>query len=522
MDFISGLMTRSCNDSTNNKIVKSNDPAEGYTRVEEDRFGRNWTGTHGKANSTKIMLGIRYAFNANPIGKNTPLFAKIQKARYSRKLKKQRSGQDILRRTEFDQKATPVDQPFQVNAAARIVENITYWIGEASSTADFHKGISESNRKIESKSWDEAIDQMRQLYPDIEGQLGEVYEPINIDLYRLQEATKRALLAATQETGTEAVFEDMLQRQTLITDDSVDQDAPIMAEFNRSSEETGLKVLEAPPDENIVSYLPTEEAEEAEEKLVDEVPNTEESPSTENVPPEIKLPKEETLQDSELSRSKVFKLLDDSLEHADATNNKKLDDLVTELDDDYRKNRISGSDVKKRLENFDRGREPSEEQIREEYNRNYVNLWENKAKDETVPLYLWKNIIDTIIELGIEMPPNLKSAYNKMQSGLSNTEIPDTDTFDTETGPDEAGLKESEEFLKGTDYGKSMPLEPETNFIGKRQTKRRLFKKRDNTGKVQRAEVIDTLIKVADLLDIGGEYLVADKVELLLYKVMNN
>ena len=314
----------------------------------------------------------------------------------------------------------------------------------------------------------------------------------------------------------------MLQRQTLITDDSVDQDAPIMAEFNRSSEETGLKVLEAPPDENIVSYLPTEEAEEAEEKLVDEVPNTEESPSTENVPPEIKLPKEETLQDSELSRSKVFKLLDDSLEYADTTDNKKLDDLVTELDEDYRKNRISGSDVKKRLENFDRGREPSEEQIREEYNRNYVNLWENKAKDETVPLYLWKNIIDTIIELGIEMPPNLKSAYNKMQSGLSNTEIPDTDTFDTETGPDEAGLKESEEFLKGTDYGKSMPLEPETNFIGKRQTKRRLFKKRDNTGKVQRAEVIDTLIKVADLLDIGGEYLVADKVELLLYKVMNN
>ncbi len=535
MDFIAGLMTRSCNDSTNNKIVKKGKGV--YESVTESRYGRNWTGTHGKAGSTKIMLGIRYAFRSDPIGEGTPLFSQVQKARYSRKLKKQRSGQDIAPETMWPQKGKEVDPRFQPAKAARVLEDITYWIGEASSTADFHTEIGRS--KIKNQPWEEVIDQMRQRYPDIEGQLGGIYEPVNIDLRRLQEATKRALLAVVEETDTEAVFEDVSQGQTLIRSDNwaAEQDDSIIADFNASVATTGLEVLDAPSDEVIVQP-PTEET------LVDEapVPPTVEEPVVpeeviDQVSPEIKVPLE-----SPQDRDKTQKLLSDTLNKAWKEENKKLEDLVEELDVEWRARRITGGEVEERLEEFDVGREPPEEEVELQLASGFVDIWEEKVKDgQEVPPRLWSlggptnfrqirdprglGLVKIIVELGIAFPPHLKAAYEKLQSEqISGPEMPGPEIPETELGPDEAGLRESEDFLRGTDFGKgkSMPEEPETSFVGKRQTKRRLFRKRDNTGKMQQAEVIDTLIKVADLLDVGGEYIVADKVELLLHKVTSD
>lgn len=187
MDFVYGIMTRSCREVFHNRAGQ----------VTEKMYGRQYSTSTGKSETGQVMLGVRYAFNAPEIASGDPELSKmVRRERGARHIKAPGDMGDINRQTLHPQKGTPLDPQFSdatpANPIFKIVENVTYWVGQTSSTSNWHKPV--FDQLPEGMSWDRALDYFIRKYPGISRQLGVLFEPMNVDLQRLQNSSKRALL----------------------------------------------------------------------------------------------------------------------------------------------------------------------------------------------------------------------------------------------------------------------------------------------------------------------------------------
>ena len=184
MDLAFGVLTRSCEE-----IFKNRDG-----HVTEKIYGRQYSTSSGKYAEGQVMFGVRYAFNAPEIGSHDPTMLRmVRDERRKRHILKPGEGGDVYRSTNVPQKGNLLDQdlsPIEAQSIVKIVENVTYWVGQSSSTSNWFKPVYDD---LSGLNWQQALDYVKRKYPGIEQQLGVVYEPMNADLHRIETASKRAL-----------------------------------------------------------------------------------------------------------------------------------------------------------------------------------------------------------------------------------------------------------------------------------------------------------------------------------------
>lgn len=495
LDFLSGVMIRSCNDHSNNKIDK--DTGE---LTDEEHFGGNYSAGSGKAGSTKLMLGVRYAFRASELGSDdAEMLKQMRYFRGKRKMTVPQDGVDVVPDTAYPQKGQEVDPAFQNSVSGKVIENITYWVGQASNTKGFHKGLDEGDGGLllKSKSWRQTVDYIERKYPQLVSQLGLAFEPINVDLRRLQEATKRSMLAVIEEMGVDAIFEDQEGAKTPISPETVQSDVPIAEEYNRVAEQNNVQTVSAPSDETVLTEIATQE---------DEVPDVPEPEPEAQVEPE-EVPSDVN-QESTVSMEDIEAMIEDLDEAAE--DNPRVQDELQNIDIAVRQGTLTTDDAYKQLSQIRNKLLGDPEAVAQERDQGLLTYWDSvAAQNQEIPYNVLTNLINMVMSKGLALPPNIKAYIEKQQKQMGTVDQTQTDTYDPDYDDDNYMPM------------KDMPTEPDVSFIGRRPKGRRLVKNRPdpNTGKLQRADVIDTLIKMADKLDDTGEYVLADKITALLSKV---
>lgn len=511
MDLVNALMIRSCNDSTNNRWIGGVDENGQPETVNENFFGANYATTHGKAGSTTIMLGVRYAYRAQEIGSHDEeLLKRVRFHRGKRKMKVPPTGTDVLPQTIHPQRGTQIDPSLTPapNAAAKIIEQLAYWVGQAASTQHFHRAL-ESESIAENASWEQAVDYIRQKYPDLENQIGSISQPVSVDLRRLQEASKRALAKVVEELDVEAVYEDSEGQQTVIDPDNIVPDEVMAAQFNMSAQDSNLAVVE---DEE--SMLPQEDTDQQEPSVEDSI--VEQPLQTEEVdqPNEPQLTEEideDSLPDDILALINSKSELAETPQDWDAIANIEADLLSGKIDHDTALNSLNSLFV-----------EPGEE---DSWDRDSVtalmDIWENKLL-AGVPMP--SEVADTLYSYyeryGVVLPPNVQKEINRHRNrGVMQSPEQAAPVVDE-------GVKEPyNPDLDEDNYMemKSMPQES-VDFVGKRQNKPKLIKHRPDpgTGKLRRSDIIDMLTKTATRLDDMGEVILASKIDLLIRKMIGD
>lgn len=549
MDFVSALMVRSCRSNAENRVAKDG------SVIDEERFGTNYSSGTGKAGSTKMMIGVRYAFRADELGAKDPeLNAALRRQRRRQKMNQQ-SGADIVPQTEHPERGTPVGDDWQDDqfVTAKILENITYYVGQASSSQQFHKALNEGGT-VGDMSWRQAVDFFRRKYPELEAQLGVVFEPLNIDMKRLQEATKRAMLAVTQELAdrsadVEAVFEDQEGFRTHISPDEVQSDYTLASQQSTANEAAQIDTVEDPDEaeriraaEEIAPQAPTAEAtpeawdepysfdEEFEE--LGRQTGTMEEPVTEEAVPE---PPFETDDAADLPPEEevIEPKPEPTVRHNITGKILQLDDLAEEMGNEPARDQIQIVEIQHRQgvmtdEEAMDGLLAIEEDImsakheEEDATGAMIELWDEKIRNnDLVPSDI--NRLDALLPRlenyvkvrGMQLPQSILD-YIEENRRIDEEMAQYTGTWDNE---DDTAFYQ--EHKPDAMLQKDMPVSGDVGFIGKKPKGRKLMVNRPdpNTGRLRPAEVIDTLLKTATKLDESGEYVVASKIDLLIKQI---
>lgn len=519
MDLVSCLMVASCDDSTNNRyngVDENNQPVT----IPERFYGSNYSTTHGKAGSTGIMLGVRYAFRADEVGSHdAELLKRIRHFRGKHKMRiPGQGGQDVLPQTQHYQRGTPIDPrleaPGAANFATKIVEEITYWVGQAASTMDFHRALKESH-VAQNKSWQEAVDYIQQHYPEIENQLGPIREPINIDLKRLQEASKRALLKVCTELDADAIYQDADGKQVVVEPETIIQDDVLQTEFQDSAARYGVAMAETAveePERDILPELPDEELPTPKgiQPVTDEFAPVGTEPAAEK----------ETLVEE--TREDALAMLDEAYTAAYEDEDMELADKIQrDIDIPLSQGKITTERaVAKLTKILDKLQGSPNQQL--EFAQNLINFWEEKlAAGDELPSTVVPEITNLAKQYNITLPPNVDMAVKNYQTSIIERWLPGQQ----ETPTDTYQFEPEEQYDPNWDMDnamekKEMPAAGQTggDYVGKKKPSRSLVRHRPDptTGKLRHSEVINTLVKSADRLDDVGEYLLANKMSLLI------
>lgn len=243
MDFVFALMIRSCEEAipTGKPVTagESREQIQTTTRQEAESgdfigekqdtysyfYGRNYSSSTGKAEFSKILFGVKYAFNAPELGsQDDQLVQIVRRYKQSRHLKKTGPAGEapfaITTNTSPRTEGADVSENLQISTVARIKERMTFWTGYATSTSRFCKTIS-NNETMYTK----ALSKLLARYPSISEDLGVIFEPISIDLIRLRIAADSALTGIQKKLSTmnmDIVIEDNLKRTRVLEAEAVE------------------------------------------------------------------------------------------------------------------------------------------------------------------------------------------------------------------------------------------------------------------------------------------------------------
>lgn len=519
LDLLSCIMIRSCNDSNESRVSKKT----GET-IPEEHYGTNYSSGTGKAGSTKLMFGVRYAFRGAELGSDDQqLLRAMRKERSKRKMKVPPTGVDVSPQTLHPQKGTEIDETFQnaegVNPGGRIIEEITYWVGQASGSAGFHKGLDEGDGglQIKGKSWREVTDYVERQYPQLISQLGLVFEPVNVDLKRLQEATKRSIAAVIQNMDVDAIFEDQDGHKSPIIPEEVQEDFALADQAKTVMEQNRVETKPASPDEQ-PPVTPVQEEPQAEEQ---QLPN--------EAAPEVDVPGQ-SISDDQI-RHLIDQIWDESESSENAADIMKALETV---DKNIRTRTIDNNRAWSDLQQIQTSMQTEERNLADQAEHGLMMLWEEKlgnpggmTESEEVGLEREiERIKQYTARKGIPLPPNLHNfVIEQQQLNQEMEQYRNKQKQEVGFGPGGYNPDEDDDNYMPM---KSMMAESQTlpgnnkPFINKRKTTRNLIMHRPDpgTGKLRKSDVINTLIKTADRMDDSGEYLLADKIDLLVNRMM--
>lgn len=493
LDFLSCIMTRSCQTTTDNRINKSGE------RVRENHASNYSAGT-GKAGSTKLMFGVRYAFRAEELGNEDDEIKKeIRRARGKRKMERGH-GQDVVPQTQHHQKGNPVQDFLQTSNGSKIIENITYWIGQASGTSGFHKGLDEGvgGLKTEGKSWTEVIDYINSRFPDMISQLSLIFEPLNVDLLRLQEITKRSIAKAVQDLSIDVNFQDQEGNITVIKLDGETENLSggerlLQDDYLKQAAETNNMNIENPPEDE------TWTIKEQENPVIEQTETEEIQTPSPTLPAPTK----------QISPS-IIKYMEELDDLAEILEDEPSRDEIQEIEFALRKGTIIEEEALRVLDNINKKLQGSENEEEEATEIGMVNLWEEKAANgEVIPPYKLQSLMLTIEKYQMQqLVPNILKQYN--YRGKDQL---------TQNQPDQNYINEDDE----DDFIEPKISQRVPNFIGKSKKKKSLLVNRQDlsTGRLKKSEVLNTMVKFAERLDRIGEYVLADKISLLIEYVNN-
>ncbi len=155
MDFLSALMSRSCEKVSENRI---NERGE---KMDEFFAGHDYSPSTGKHGFGYIMVGVKYDQTAiDPVTTDTS---------------PQATGNVIQIRDRLSTKG------------------LTYFIAQAA------PGSLEAKDLVRHPTWDRTIDELRSRYPDIWDQLGAWIQPLNADLSKIRNSFRTAISKAQNE-----------------------------------------------------------------------------------------------------------------------------------------------------------------------------------------------------------------------------------------------------------------------------------------------------------------------------------
>lgn len=197
MDLVYALMTRSSKEVVNSR-------SDG---TQETFFGHQYSGSSGKSSGGEIILSVRYAYNRPEISTDPKIIKMVRNEQRKRHI---RAPSQLQRQTLWPEHADPTGRftdpkdpstevgimqplPGHEKPVVTIVENIEYFLGQATGSRNFAKTITHG------LPWNQMIDKMMTSFPDIAGQLGVVFEPMSANLQRLELSCKRAIDKVRQD-----------------------------------------------------------------------------------------------------------------------------------------------------------------------------------------------------------------------------------------------------------------------------------------------------------------------------------
>jgi hypothetical protein len=262
MDFLHALMVRSCEErliqkydpdeakkilEKKNKEREANDlppidlaevPADQRTADDEAHhlsYGRTYSSTTGKNQSARVVFGIKYAFTS-PKGSNDPLLTELAD-RYRRAPRAARPGHGSEgagtyavpegapdpasgRLTRAPQQGTERPEVFQTPQTARgvlrVVEDMTFWVGYKSSSSGFARTLrgQETRETFDTRlpntySYQDALAELKRLYPQLEEDLDLIFNPISLNIEKLKRATDKAMAKIQEELRSMGINVDI-------------------------------------------------------------------------------------------------------------------------------------------------------------------------------------------------------------------------------------------------------------------------------------------------------------------------
>lgn len=189
MDFVSCVAHRSCEET----ITSREDDGE---TVKEKFYGRTLATATGKAGKSSIIIGIRYANSAPMLASNDPqMKAIVDKERQKSRVNPGGTDQDYLRMTKNPVRGTPLPQQFQTDDVWKIVYDLRFFVGLATSDSNFQKAIGSDDYE----DWGQALNVLLTRYPQIETELGVIIEPMNANLREMSSRFKKAMTRIQKE-----------------------------------------------------------------------------------------------------------------------------------------------------------------------------------------------------------------------------------------------------------------------------------------------------------------------------------
>lgn len=188
MDLVSAVAHRSCKEVITSRAADET--------IQETLYGRTLATSTGKADKSSIIIGIRYANNAPILGSNDPqLMEIVQKHRQKSQVQHTAPDSDYIRKTKFPSRAAPMGEEFQAEDTWKIIYDLRFFVGLATSQSHFHKAIGPDDYE----TWDQALNVLLTRYPQIESELGVIIEPMNANLRELSSRFKKAMARVQKE-----------------------------------------------------------------------------------------------------------------------------------------------------------------------------------------------------------------------------------------------------------------------------------------------------------------------------------
>lgn len=234
MDFISAIAH-----STSKETITSRE--DNGQQVVEKFHGRTLSTSTGKAKKSSIIIGLRYANTAPILGSNHPeLQSLVEKKRKRQGVGVGQEGEEYVRQTQHPQRATPLPGVLQQNSTYTIIHDLRFFVGLATSQADFQKAIGADDYD----TWDKAVNVLLTRYPQIESEVGAIIEPMNVNLKDLSNKFKRALARVQKDIKDKHltfVVDDKVSNSTTVIDEH-----GVDAEQDISRQESQVSTITSP------------------------------------------------------------------------------------------------------------------------------------------------------------------------------------------------------------------------------------------------------------------------------------